>query len=81
MREAGLVTLYAKELRLPTVGHYQEVIRQAKEQGLSYEGFLVELLSREVANRNRINCEGELGRQSFLWLSPWITSSLTCCLI
>jgi DNA replication protein DnaC len=53
MREAGLVTLYAKELRLPTVGHYQEVIRQAKEQGLSYEGFLVELLSREVANRKQ----------------------------
>jgi DNA replication protein DnaC len=53
MRERGLIDLYAKELRLPTLSHYQEVIRLAKEQGLDYEGFLIELLTREVTNRKQ----------------------------
>jgi len=48
---SGLVELYAKQLKLPGFNEYHEVIRQATTNGLSYEDFLVELMSREVARR------------------------------
>jgi len=41
-------------LDLPTLSHYQEVIRLAKEQAWITR-FLIELLTREVTNHSRIN--------------------------
>ena len=46
-----LIKLHAKQLKLPTVSRYEEVLRQAEEQGWGYEQFLCELMSREVEQR------------------------------
>lgn len=46
-----LIRLYAKQLRLPTIVKYESIIRRAGEGGMSYEDFLCELLSNEVATR------------------------------
>ena len=51
MSKAGLIALYAKELKLPAFTGYQAVIRQATAEGWGYEEFLCALLSRESANR------------------------------
>jgi len=46
-----LIKLHAKQLKLPTLSRYEEVLRQAEEQGWAYEQFLCELMSREVEQR------------------------------
>ena len=46
-----LIKVYAKQLKLPTVIHFDEVIRQAGEQGWGYEQFLHEILVRELNQR------------------------------
>jgi len=46
-----LIKLHAKQLKLPTVSRYEEVLRQAEEQGWGYKQFLCELMSREVEQR------------------------------
>jgi len=46
-----LIKVYARQLKLPTLTSCQEVIRQAEEQGLSYEEFLCEVLRRELSQR------------------------------
>ena len=46
-----LIKLHAKQLKLPTLSRYEEVLRQAEEQGWGYEQFLCELMSREVEQR------------------------------
>ncbi|MFZ5649492.1 MAG: ATP-binding protein [Bacillota bacterium] len=51
MSKAGVITLYAKELKLSTFTGYQAVIRQATAEGWGYEDFLCAMLSRETANR------------------------------
>ncbi len=51
MSKQGLVELYAKQLKLSSFANYQEVIRQAKSNGMNYEEFLLELMSRELARR------------------------------
>lgn len=48
-----LIRLYAKELKLPTLSHYEEVLRQANDQGYSYEQFLQVLLEQEVEQRQQ----------------------------
>ena len=49
-----LIKLHTKQLKLPTVSRYEEVLRQAEEQGWGYEQFLCELLGREV-NQRQLN--------------------------
>jgi len=49
--KAGVIALYAKELKLSTFTGYQTVIRQATAEGWGYEEFLCAMLSRETANR------------------------------
>jgi DNA replication protein DnaC len=49
-----LIKLHAKQLKLPTVSRYEEVLRQAENQGWGYEQFLCELLDREV-NQRQLN--------------------------
>ena len=49
--KSGLIKAYAKELKLPTVGHYEEVLRTVQDQGWGYEQFLCEILAREIAQR------------------------------
>jgi DNA replication protein DnaC len=51
LSKQGLVELYAKQLKLSSFANYQEVIRQAKSNGMNYEEFLLELMSRELARR------------------------------
>jgi len=46
-----LIKLHAKQLKPPTLSRYEEVLRQAEEQGWAYEQFLCELMSREVEQR------------------------------
>ena len=65
MKEEGLVELYAKELRLPTFQNYAEVVRLAKEQGLDYGGFLLELLTRELTNRRHNQLQRRIKQARF----------------
>jgi DNA replication protein DnaC len=48
-----LIRIYAKELKLPTLAHYEEVLRQAEDQGYGYEQFLHALLEREIDQRQQ----------------------------
>src|SRR5262245_5777192 len=50
--EKETLQAYLKELHLPTFrNHFEEVARQAQQEGLSYERFLLELAGREVQER------------------------------
>ena len=46
-----LIKLHAKQLKLPTLSRYEELLRQAEEQGWAYGQLLCELMSREVEQR------------------------------
>jgi DNA replication protein DnaC len=48
-----LIKIYAKELKLPTMVHYEDMLRQAEERGYGYEQFLQALLEREVEQRQQ----------------------------
>ncbi|MGB4503402.1 MAG: IS21-like element helper ATPase IstB [Syntrophaceticus sp.] len=48
-----LIKIYAKELKLPTLVQYEDVLRQAEDRGYSYEQFLQVLLEREVEQRQQ----------------------------
>ena len=45
-----MVALYAKQLRLPTFNHYEDIIRQL-DSGQSYDDFLVALMRSELESR------------------------------
>lgn len=51
MTDKDVISLYAKQLRLPTFPLYPDVVRQAQELGWGYEEFLCELLRRELKQR------------------------------
>jgi DNA replication protein DnaC len=46
-----MIKLYAKQLRMPTLAHVNDIVRQAEEGGLGYETFLCEVLQREISQR------------------------------
>lgn len=48
-----LIKIYAKQLKLPTMLHHEEVLRQAEDQGYGYEQFLQALLAREIEQRQQ----------------------------
>jgi DNA replication protein DnaC len=48
-----LIRVYAKQLKLPTLVHYEEVLRQAEDQGYGYEQFLQALLEKELEQRQQ----------------------------
>jgi DNA replication protein DnaC len=48
-----LIKLYAKQLKLPALVRYEETMRQAEDQGYSYEQFLKALLEREIEQRQQ----------------------------
>lgn len=48
----ALISLYAKELKLPSfASRYAQVLREAEQGGLGYEEFLVRLMKGELQNR------------------------------
>lgn len=47
----GLIELYAKQLRMPTILGWKSLVREANVQKWGYEEFLQVLLKREVENR------------------------------
>ena len=49
-----LISMYAKQLRVPTFNHYKEVIRQL-EGNKSFDDFLVSLMRQELENRQESN--------------------------
>src|SRR2546428_13241257 len=50
--EKETLAAYLKELHLPTIrAGYEELARQAQQEGLSYERYLLELAQREVQQR------------------------------
>lgn len=51
MTALDVISLYAKQLRLPTFSLFSDVVRQAEEKGWGYEDFLCELLRRELNQR------------------------------
>ena len=64
--EKETLQAYLKELHLPTFrASFEEVARQAQQEGLSYERFLLELVQREVQERRNGRIE-RLLRQSQL---------------
>lgn len=52
MNDQGtLIKVYAKQLKLPTLLRYEEVMRSAQDKGWEYEQFLAEILRQEVVQR------------------------------
>jgi len=49
--QEGLIQLYAKQLRLPTVADFGPIVREATQNHWGYEEFLQALLQREVEQR------------------------------
>ena len=49
--EEGLIQLYAKALRLPTVADCAAIVREATQQRWGYEEFLRAVLQRELEQR------------------------------
>src|SRR5713101_9210624 len=50
--EKETLAAYLKELHLPTIRvSFEELARQAQQEGLSYERYLLELVQREVQER------------------------------
>ena len=49
-----LISMYAKQLRVPTFNQYEEVIRQL-EGNKSFDDFLVSLMRAELENRQESN--------------------------
>lgn len=49
--KSALIQAYARQLKLPTVVCYEEVLRLAQDQGWGYEQFLCELLFKEISQR------------------------------
>ncbi|HOK32780.1 MAG TPA: IS21-like element helper ATPase IstB [Limnochordia bacterium] len=47
----GRIRLYAKQLRLPTVAHPEQLLREARANQWSYEEFLAQLLHTEAEQR------------------------------
>lgn len=47
----GLIQIYAKQLRLPTVTDVAAMVREATEHHWGYEEFLQAVLAREVEQR------------------------------
>ncbi|MFA7175365.1 MAG: IS21-like element helper ATPase IstB [Kiritimatiellia bacterium] len=48
---AQLIELYAKQLRLPAIGDWKSIVREATEQHWGYEDFLCAVLQREIEQR------------------------------
>ncbi|MEW6448574.1 MAG: IS21-like element helper ATPase IstB [Bacillota bacterium] len=55
-----LIKLYARSLKLPTVARYEEVVRQAEEQGWGYAKFLATVLAREISHREESSLKRRL---------------------
>lgn len=55
-----LLRLYARSLKLPTVARYEEVVRQAEEQGWGYAEFLATVLAREISHREESSLKRRL---------------------
>jgi DNA replication protein DnaC len=47
----ALIQIYARQLRIPTFGRYEDVLRDATQHGWNYEEFLCELMAAEIAQR------------------------------
>lgn len=47
-----LIKLYAKELRLPSFARYEQVLREAEQNGSGYEEFLTRMMKAEIENRH-----------------------------
>ena len=53
-REGVCWQAYLKELHLPTIrASFEELARQAQQEGLSYEHYLLELAQRECQERRQ----------------------------
>lgn len=48
---AGMITFYAKQLKLPCFSKYQTVVREAEQNGWGYADFLLRIMKNEVAHR------------------------------
>lgn len=58
------ISLYAKQLRLPTFTEFEDVIRQA-DPDLSYGGFLMEMMRRELEQRHEKQMKKRLENAAF----------------
>lgn len=58
-----LIPVYAKQLRTPSFGRYDSIMRQAQENGWGYEEFLLRLLEQEISARQE-NRKKQLIRQA-----------------
>ena len=62
-----LISMYAKQLRVPTFNHYEEVIRQL-EGNKSFDDFLVSLMRQELENRQESNRKRKVHAARFPYL-------------
>jgi len=72
--EKATLTKHLKELRLPTIrGCFEELARQAEQETLSYERYLLALVERELQARRQRRLERQL-RDSRLPMNKDLTS-------
>src|SRR5436305_11276769 len=63
---------YLRELHLPAMrGSYEELARQARQEGLSYEQFLLELVQRECQERRNRRVERLLHSSDLPLVKTW----------
>jgi len=49
--QKSLIKLYAKELRLPSFARHESAVREAEQNGLGYEEFLIRMMKAEIQSR------------------------------
>jgi DNA replication protein DnaC len=47
----GMISFYAKQLKMPGFANYQTVVREAEQHGWGYADFLLRIMKNEVAHR------------------------------
>ncbi|MGI6358844.1 MAG: IS21-like element helper ATPase IstB [Bacillota bacterium] len=47
----SLIKIYAKELRLPSFARYEQIAREAEQNGFGYEEFLIRMMKTEIHSR------------------------------
>ena len=64
-----IIALYAKQLRIPSFGLFEEVLRQQEQLG--YEDFLIAMMKRELASRSVNQQKRRIKAAGFQTRKPW----------
>lgn len=72
---SNLIAIYAKQLRLPSFARYPSIVREAEQNHWGYEEFLLNLMKREVENRQENRRKTRIKKAKFPFIKPLDTLS------